>query len=69
MTDEDIARELGTLSAEMKAMRSSQDRIADGMDRMDERLRVVEKRAALNGAGMGAVMGVAVAFIKDAFTG
>lgn len=64
---EEIARELGSISATLDHIKQAQDAQGKTLVGMDERLRKVEARSAVNGAVTGGVMGVAVAFIKDAF--
>lgn len=62
----DIARELGSISATLKHIKETQETQGTTLTAMDERLRKVETKSAINGAVAGGVLGVAVAFIKDA---
>jgi len=64
---EDIARELGSISATLDHIKKTQETQGKTLAGVDERLRKVETRSAINGAVTGGVMAVAVAFIKDAF--
>ncbi|WP_420011770.1 hypothetical protein [Tateyamaria sp.] len=64
---EEIARELGSISATLAHIKKTQEDQGKTLAGVDDRLRKVETRSAINGAVTGGVMAVAVAFIKDAF--
>ncbi|WP_282093052.1 hypothetical protein [Epibacterium ulvae] len=64
---EDIARELGEISATLKHMKEVQEKQGETLATVDSRLRKVETRSAINGAITGGVMAVAVTLIKDKF--
>ncbi len=64
-----IEHELGEISATLRHIKEEQRKQGDTLTGMDDRLRKVETRSAVNGAVTGGVMAVAVAFIKDAFKG
>lgn len=72
MSDE-IQRELGEISSTLKHIKETQGDQGKTLVKIDDRLREVEKRAALNGlvtGGVtGGVMAVAVSFIKSKLTG
>lgn len=63
----DIARELGAISATLEHIKETQAQHGKTLLAVDDRLRKVETRSAINGAITGGVMAVAVALIKDAF--
>lgn len=65
--DRAIQRELGTISAKQDFTNETLHEMKDRLKGMDDRLRKVETRSAINGAVTGGIMAVAVAFIKDAF--
>lgn len=72
MSDQ-IQRELGEISSTLKHMNEAQKEQGKTLGKIDDRLRDVEKRAALNGlvtGGVtGGVMAVAISFIKSKLTG
>ena len=65
MSNDILLRELGTITAKLESL----DRIEARMDKIDDRLRTVEKGAALSGAVSGGVIAIAVGLIKGALTG
>lgn len=66
---EALARELGRLNATLEHMKDEQSRQGQMLNGMDERLRKVETRSAINGAVTGGVMAVAVSFAKEMLKG
>lgn len=64
---EQIARELGEISATLKSIQKTQGDQAASLKSMDTRMRNVETKGAVTGAITGGVMAVAVALIKDTF--
>ncbi len=64
-----IEHELGEISASLRHIKEAQEKQGETLSGMDDRLRKVETRSAVNGAVTGGVMAIAVAFIKDAFKG
>lgn len=64
---EQIARELGEISATLKSIKEGQERQQKTLDTMDGRLRKVEVKSAINGAVSGGVMAVVIGIIKDTF--
>lgn len=56
---------LGEIKGLVQSLKDGQDLTNSRLDRMDERLRTVEQRAALNGAVSGGVMGVGMALIVE----
>ena len=64
---EEIQRELGSISSTLEHIKETQANHGEMLSGMDDRLRKVETRSALNGAITGGVMALAVAFIKDTF--
>lgn len=65
MSTDLLLRELGAITAKLESL----DRIEARMDKIDDRLRTVEKGAALSGAVSGGVIAIAVGLIKGALTG
>lgn len=55
----DVMLILGRIEGELKGIRGQVDKI----DKIDERLRKVETKAALNGAVSGGVVGIGVSII------
>lgn len=64
---EDIARELGSISAQLEHITKTQEAQGKTLVGINDRLHKVESRAALNGAVTAGVITVAISFIKDAF--
>lgn len=64
----EIARELGRISATLEHIKETQEQQGKTLAGVDDRLRKVETRSAINGAVTGGVMALAVAFIKDRFS-
>lgn len=64
---EQIARELGEISATLRSIKETQGKHSASLAGLDTRMRSVETRSALSGAVTGGVMAVAVALIKDTF--
>ncbi len=62
-----IERELGEISATLKNIQSEQSRQAGSLDKIDDRLRGVERKGALNGAVSGGVIAIAISLIKGSF--
>lgn len=56
---------LGEIRGIAQSLKDGQDLMAKRLDTMDERLRKVEQRAAVNGAVSGGVMGVGMALIVE----
>ena len=66
MSDE-ISRELGAISATLEGIKSEQKRQAGALEKIDDRLRGVERKGAINGAVSGGVIAVAISLIKSSF--
>lgn len=64
-----ILRELGAITAELKNLNAGQARLEGRLEKVDDRLRTVEKGAALSGAVSGGVIAIAVGLIKGALGG
>ena len=64
-----LARELGSISAKLDGLQQGQEAHTRKLDSMDERLRTVERRSAVNGGVAGGVVGVTIALIKSQFSG
>ncbi len=67
MNSETIARELGAISATLDNIKDAQKEQGETLHAVEDRLRKVETKGAVNGALTGGVMAVAVALIKDMF--
>jgi len=63
----DVERELGAITATLEHIKEAQDRQGEVLEKVDERLRKVETKSALNGAVAGGVIAVAIGFIKDSW--
>lgn len=72
MSDQ-IQRELGEITSTLKHMSAEQAKDSRKLDKLDDRLRDVEKRAAMNGLVTGGITGglmaLTVGFIKSKFIG
>lgn len=64
-----LARELGSISAKLDGLQKGQDAHSKKLDSMDDRLRAVERKSALNGGVAGGVVAVAVGLIKSQLSG
>ncbi|MGH1577719.1 hypothetical protein [Planktotalea sp.] len=64
---EQIARELGEISATLKSIQKTQNDQTVSLKSMDARMRNVETKGAVTGAVTGGVMAIAIALIKDTF--
>lgn len=62
-----LERELGEISAHLQSIRSEQTRQAGSLEKIDDRLRGVERKATLNGAVSGGVIALAITLIKGSF--
>lgn len=62
---EQVARELGSIQATLDHIKATQDAHTAKLNRIDDRVRKVETKSALNGAVTGGIVAIAVAFIKD----
>ena len=69
MSTDILLRELGAITAQLENLQEGQGRIDNRLEKMDDRLRTVEKGAALSGAVSGGVIAIAVGLIKGALTG
>jgi hypothetical protein len=62
-----IERELGKISATLEGMQTELTRQAGSMEKIDDRLRGVERKAAMNGAVSGGIIAIAISLIKGSF--
>lgn len=69
MSTDLLLRELGAITAKLEGLEEGQSRMEGRIEKMDDRLRTVEKGAALSGAVSGGVIAIAVGLIKGALTG
>lgn len=65
-SDTDTQRLLGEIKGIVEGLRDGQVATNVRLDRMDDRLRVVEQRAAAVGAVSGGVMAVGIALVIEA---
>ena len=56
---------LGEIKGLVESLKTGQNQTMERLDRMDDRLRKVEQRAAVNGAVSGGIMGVGMALIVE----
>lgn len=68
-SDTDTQRLLGEIKGIVEGLRDGQVATNVRLDRMDDRLRVVEQRAAAVGAVSGGVMAVGIALITETLKG
>lgn len=64
-----IDRELGQISAHLENINKKLDDHGTKIDAIDDRLRTVERKSALNGAVAGGIVTVTIGLIKGQFTG
>ncbi|KIC38148.1 hypothetical protein RA27_20480 [Ruegeria sp. ANG-R] len=64
-----LARELGSISAKLDNLHAGQQAHSAKLDSMDDRLRAVERKSALNGGVAGGVVAVTIGLIKSQFSG
>jgi hypothetical protein len=62
-----IERELGAISAHLEGIQKEQARQAGSLEKIDDRLRGVERKGAINGAVSGGVIAFAITLIKGSF--
>jgi hypothetical protein len=62
-----LERELGEISATLQGIRAEQTRQAGSLEKIDDRLRGVERKGAINGAVSGGVIAIAISLIKGSF--
>lgn len=62
---EEIARLLGEVSGKLDVVMANQDKSDAKIDGMDNRLRKVETRSTMLGAGAGALVSVGVALMIE----
>lgn len=67
--DAELQRAIGRLEGKLDAVAGSQTSIMSRLDKMDERLRAVEIKAALYGAGGGGLVAAAVAVLAELIKG
>lgn len=67
--DENTHRLIGEIHGIVQALRDGQVATNTRLDRMDDRLRLVEQRAAAVGAVSGGVMAVGIALITETLKG
>ena len=65
MDETALARELGAINENLKNLNGKVDAQGKTMTRMDDRLRTVERKSAVNGGVAGGIMAVGIALIKD----
>jgi hypothetical protein len=58
-----IQRDLGILEGRLGSMEGKLDRLIEGMDRHDDRLREVEKKTVITSSVASAIVSVAISFI------
>jgi hypothetical protein len=63
--DAELQRAIGRLEGKLDAVAGSQTSIMSRLDKMDERLRAVEIKAALFGAGGGGLVAAAVTVLAE----
>lgn len=56
---------LGEIKGLVESLKTGQNQTMERLDRMDDRLRKVEQRAAVNGAVSGGIMGVGMALVVE----
>ena len=64
---EDIARELGAITATLEHIKDTQEHYGKTLEKVDGRLRKVETRSAINGAVSGGIITVAIGLIRGSF--
>ncbi len=62
---EDIHQQLGEIKGILQGMSQSMDKLDGRLEKQDERLRTVERKAVLHSVLSSGVVAVAIAFIKD----
>jgi hypothetical protein len=62
-----LERELGAISATLISIQAEQGRQGGKLAKIDDRLRGVERNAAMNGAVSGGVIAIAISLIKGSF--
>lgn len=69
MSNDLLLRELGAITAKLESLGEGQERLEGKFEKFDDRLRTVEKGAAVSGALTGGIMSVAVGLIMGALKG
>lgn len=69
MSTDLLLRELGAITAKLENIEEGQSRLDGRLEKLDDRLRTVEKGAAVSGAVSGGVIAIAIGLIKGALTG
>lgn len=65
MSTDLLLRELGAITAKLENIEEGQSRMDGRLEKLDDRLRTVEKGAAVSGG----VIAIAIGLIKGALTG
>lgn len=62
-----IERELGAISATLGHIKEAQEVQGETLASLDERLRKVEVKSAINGAVSGGIVALTIGFIRNSF--
>lgn len=63
---EEIMRALGRIEGRLDGLEGGQQRIEGALEKLDDRVRVIETRASIYGGASGGVMAVGVALLQAA---